>query len=141
MDYIGLGANIPEDAIYPTCTVDADGNAFSGGNKYVIHFDKGKTPPVNAFWSITMYDQDGFFIDNPINRYAIGDRNNLKKNSDGSVDIYFQNISPGKDKESNWLPAPSGSFNLCLRMYWPKDEMLNGSGLLRGLRKCNFFNY
>ena len=134
-DYIGLGANIPEDAIYPTCAVDADGQGLSGGNKYIIHFEKGKTPPVNAFWSITMYDQDGFFIDNPINRYAIGDRNNLKKNSDGSVDIYFQNISPGKEKESNWLPAPSGSFNLCLRMYWPKEEMLNGSWTPPGVKK------
>jgi hypothetical protein len=135
VDYVGLGANIPEDAIYPTCTVDADGNALNGGNRYVIHFDRGKTPPVNAFWSITMYDQDGFFIDNPINLYAIGDRNNLKKNSDGSVDIYIQNVSPGKDMESNWLPAPSGSFNLCLRMYWPKEEMLNGSWTPPGVKK------
>ena len=127
VSYAGLGANLPEDAVYPSCAVDADGNLFDGVNKYVIHFDKGQTPPVNAFWSLTMYDKDGFFIENPINRYAIGNRSNLKSNADGSTDIYFQNTSPGKDKESNWLPCPTGSFNLMLRMYWPKEEMLNGS--------------
>ena len=124
--YAGLGANIPEDAIYPSCAVDSDGKLFDGANQYVIHFEKGKTPPVNAFWSLTMYDQDGFFIANPINRYAIGDRNALKANADGSVDIYIQNQTPGKDKESNWLPCPTGSFNLLMRMYWPKEEMLKG---------------
>jgi hypothetical protein len=123
---IGLGANIPEDAVYPTSAMDADGNPYDGANKYVIHFDKDKTPPVKGFWSITMYDKDGYFIENPINRYAIGDRNNLKKNSDGSVDLYIQKDSPGKDKESNWLPAPAGSFNLCLRMYWPDQKFLSG---------------
>lgn len=122
--YAGLGANLPEDAIYPSCAVDADGQPFHGDHSYVLHFEKGKTPPVNAFWSLTMYDQDGFFIANPINRYAIGDRSNLKTNSDGSIDIYLQNALPGKDKESNWLPCPTGSFNLMLRMYWPKEEVL-----------------
>jgi hypothetical protein len=127
VDYTGLGANLPEDAVYPSCSFDSDGNPFNGTNKYMIHFEKGKTPPANAFWSLTMYDQDGYFIPNPINRYAISDRNPLRKNSDGSIDIYFQNASPGKDKESNWLPCPPGVFNLMLRMYWPKEDMLNGS--------------
>ena len=125
--FLGLGANIPEDAVYPTSSIDSAGNPYSGANKYVMHFAKGQTPPVNGFWSLTMYSADGYFIANPINRYAIGNRNQLKYNADGSLDLYFQNLSPGKDKESNWLPAPSGIFNLCLRMYWPKEEMLNGS--------------
>ena len=132
---IGLGANIPEDAVYPTSAIDADGNPYDGANKYVMHFDKGKTPPVKGFWSITMYDKDGYFIDNPINRYAIGDRNNLKKNADGSVDLYIQKDSPGKDKESNWLPAPAGSFNLCLRMYWPDQKLLTGEWTPPGVAK------
>jgi hypothetical protein len=133
--YVGLGANLPEDAVYPLCAVDSSGSALDGANKYVIHFDKGKTPPVNGFWSLTMYDKDGFFIDNPLNRYAIGNRSNLKNNADGSVDLYLQNVSPGKGKESNWLPAPAGSFNLCLRLYWPKEDMLNGTWIPPAVKK------
>jgi hypothetical protein len=135
VSYAGLGANIPEDAIYPSCAVDSDGNPLDGANAYVIHFEKGKTPPVNAFWSLTMYDNDGYFTANPINRYAIGDRNPLKTNSDGSLDIYIQNVSPGKDKENNWLPCPKGSFNLLLRMYWPKEEVLKGQWTPPGVQK------
>lgn len=127
VSYVGLGANLPADAVYPSCSFDSDGNALNGANKYVLHFDKGKMPPANAFWSFTMYDAEGYMVANPINRNAIGDRSNLKTNADGSVDIYFQNTSPGKDKESNWLPAPKGEFNVLLRVYWPKEEMLNGS--------------
>lgn len=123
----GLGANLPEDAVYPASAVDSDGQPYDGANKYVLHFDKGKTPPVHAFWSLTMYNKEGYFIENPINRYAIGNRNPLKFNADSSVDLYFQHISPGKDKENNWLPAPAGSFNLMLRMYWPAEEFLNGN--------------
>ncbi len=122
----GLGANLPQDAIYPSSVADADGNPYNGSNKYIIHFDKGQTPPVKGFWSITMYDEDGYFVENPINRYAIGDRNNLRKNADGSTDLYIQNQSPGKDKESNWLPAPAGKFNLLLRLYWPDASILEG---------------
>jgi hypothetical protein len=133
--YAGLGANLPEDAVYPSCSFDADGQPFNGANKYVMHFDKGQTPPVDAFWSLTMYNQDGFFIENPLNRYAIGNRSNLKTNADGSTDLYFQNTSPGKDKESNWLPCPPGQFNLMLRMYWPKQAMLNGSWTPPGVKK------
>ena len=125
--YLGLGANLPEDAVYPSCFVDADGNKFDGANNYVMHFEKGKTPPVHGFWSLTMYNEAGFFIANPINRFAIGDRNLLKYNADSSVDLYFQHASPGKDKESNWLPAPAGAFNLMLRMYWPAEEFLSGN--------------
>jgi hypothetical protein len=127
IDFAGLGANLPEDAVYPSCSFDSAGNPLNGANKYVMHFEKGQTPPVDGFWSLTMYNQQGFFIENPLNRYAIGNRFPLKFNKDGSLDLYFQNVSPGKDKESNWLPAPAGQFNLMLRMYWPKQAMLNGS--------------
>jgi hypothetical protein len=124
--YNALGANLPEDAIYPTCAVDADGQPFTGANNYVLHFDKGETPPVNAFWSLTLYDQEGYMVANPINRNAIGDRSGLKPNADGSLDIYIQHDSPGPEKEANWLPAPADSFNLLLRIYWPKEEVLHG---------------
>lgn len=135
VSYAGLGANLPEDAVYPSVTYDADGNLLNGANNYVLHFEKGKTPPAKAFWSITMYDTEGFMVANPINRNAIGDRSNLKTNADGSIDIYLQNASPGKDKESNWLPAPKGEFNLLLRVYWPKEEMLNRSWEAPAIKK------
>ena len=122
----GLGANLPEDAIYPSTTVDAEGNPLDGKNNYVIHFTKDELPPVSAFWSLTVYDQDGFFTANPINRYAIGDRDKLKFNKDGSLDLYLQNTSPGKVNETNWLPIPNGSFNLLLRLYWPKEPVIKG---------------
>jgi hypothetical protein len=133
--FLGLGANIPEDAVYPTSAVDSSGNPYNGANKYVMHFAKSELPPVNGFWSLTMYSADGYFIANPINRYAIGNRNPLKYNSDGSLDLYFQNTSPGKDKENNWLPAPAGVFNLCLRLYWPKEEFLSGNWTPPPVRK------
>lgn len=119
---IGLGANRPQDAVYPTSETDADGKKYTGANKYVIHFEKGQTPPVNAFWSITMYDAQYFFVENPLNKSNVSPRNDLKYNADGSLDIYIQNESPGKDKEANWLPAPKGEFVLMLRMYWPKEK-------------------
>jgi hypothetical protein len=119
---IGLGANRPQDAVYPTSTTDADGKKYSGANKYIMHFDKGQTPPVNAFWSVTMYDAGYFFVDNPLNKYTVSPRNNLKYNSDGSLDIYIQNETPGDEKEANWLPAPKGEFILMMRMYYPKTE-------------------
>ena len=133
--YYALGANLPQDAIYPTCEVDADGQPFNGANNYELHFDKGETPPANAFWSLTMYTPDGHFVDNTINRYTLGDRSNLKTNTDGSVDIYIQHAQPGEDKESNWLPAPEGQFNLLIRVYWPKEEMLNGSWKMPPVKK------
>jgi hypothetical protein len=124
---VGLGANIPEDAVYLQTQLDSAGSPYNGANKYVLHFAKGQTPPVNDFWSLTMYNQAGLFIANPINRYAIGNRNPLKLNADSSVDLYFQNLSPGKNKENNWLPAPAGVFNLTLRMYWPVEQFLSGN--------------
>jgi hypothetical protein len=119
---IGLGANRPQDAVYPTSEMDADGKPYDGTNKYVIHFDKSEPlPPVNGFWSLTMYDAEYFFVANPLNRYTLSQRNKFKANEDGSVDLYIQNENPGKDKESNWLPAATGRFILMLRLYWPKE--------------------
>ena len=103
---IGLGANRPEDAVYPTSTGPDLVKKYSGGKKYVMHFEKGQLPPAIGFWSLTMYDANYFFVDNPLNRYTLSQRNKLKTNADGSVDLYIQAESPGKDKESNWLPAP-----------------------------------
>jgi hypothetical protein len=120
---IGLGANVPADAVYPSVFVDADGQPFDGANKYVIRFEKDSAPPVHAFWSVTMYNADSFFVANPINRYAVSSWMPLRKNADGSLEIYVQSESPGKDKEANWLPAPaSGPFNMTMRMYWPKEQ-------------------
>jgi len=123
---VGLGANLPEDAVYPLNIGDADGKPLTGASKYALHFDKGEIPPVGAFWSITLYDKDGFPTANALNRNAIGDRDALKYNADGSLDIYFQNESPGKERESNWLPAPPDAFNLTMRLYAPKHEVLDG---------------
>lgn len=119
---IGLGANRPQDAVYPTSQVDADGKPYDGANQYVMHFPKGQTPPAQGFWSITMYDGNYFFVDNPLNKYTVSARNDLKYNADGSLDLYIQNKSPGKDKEANWLPAPEGKFVLMMRLYWPREE-------------------
>jgi hypothetical protein len=122
----GLGANVPEDAIYPINLADDSGKPLDGVSKYTLHFDKGSTPPANAFWSITLYDADGFPIANALNRFAVSSWMPFKYNSDGSLDLYFQNASPGKDKENNWLPAPKGLFNLTMRIYAPKSDVLIG---------------
>lgn len=119
---IGLGANRPQDAVYPTSQVDAAGKPYSGANKYVVHFAKDETPPVKAFWSITMYNGKYFFVDNPLNKYTVSPRNDLKYNDDGSLDLYIQNESPGKDKEANWLPAPKDKFILMMRLYYPSES-------------------
>jgi hypothetical protein len=119
---IGLGANRIEDACYPTSQKDADGKDYLGSNKYVMRFPKGQLPPVGGFWSLTMYDENYFFVANPLNRYSISARQSLKSNPDGSVDLYIQKESPGADKESNWLPAPAGKFVLMLRLYWPNAK-------------------
>ena len=119
---IGLGANRVQDAVYPTSLRDANDNDYSGANKYIIHFPKGQLPPAQGFWSVTIYDANYFFVANPLNRYSISARQNLKANADGSVDLYIQNQSPGADKESNWLPAPTGKFVLMMRLYWPSEK-------------------
>lgn len=123
---VGLGANLPEDAIYPLNIGDVNGKSLDGAHKYVLHFAKDEVPPVNAFWSITLYDPEGFQVGNELNRFAVSSWMPFKNNADGSLDIYFQNENPGKDLEANWLPAPKGPFNLTMRLYGPKSEALNG---------------
>lgn len=123
---IGLGALPPEDATYMTCDHDAAGSLLDGSHRYRMHFSKDQIPPVRAFWSLTMYSEDGYFVPNPIKRFAIGDRDPLKFNADGSLDLYIQQDAPGGERDSNWLPAPGGKFNLALRMYWPAASVLSG---------------
>ena len=133
--YVGIGANTIEDAVYPSAVTDADGKPFSSDNRYILHFNKDELPPVRAFWSLTMYNERQNFAANPIDRYAIGDRDKLAFNPDGSLDLYIQRESPGQDKESNWLPAPaSGPFTMNLRLYWPKAEVLDGSWAPPGVK-------
>jgi hypothetical protein len=123
---LGLGANLPEDAIYPLNLADDTGKPLDGANKYAIHFAKDEIPPVSAFWSITLYDTEGFQVANPLNRFAVSSWMPFKRDADGSLTLYFQNESPGSDRESNWLPAPKGPFNLTMRLYAPKSEALTG---------------
>ena len=128
---IGLGANRPQDAVYPVSQKDGAGGEYDGASKkYVMHFNKGEMPPVNGFWSLTMYDASYFFVPNPLNRYTLSQRNKFVANADGSVDLYIQADSPGKAKEANWLPAPKAKFIPMLRLYWPKDtppSLLDGT--------------
>jgi hypothetical protein len=125
--FSGLEANLlPEDAVCPRTASDANGEPLIGSSQYEIHFGKGELPPVEAFWSITMYNSGLAFVRNPIRRYAIGDRDNLKFDDDGSLTLYIQNEPPTKERESNWLPSPRDSFSLIMRLYWPKSEILTG---------------
>ncbi len=123
---LGLGANLPEDAIYPLNLADDTGKPLEGANTYILHFDKDGMPPVNAFWSVTLYDNQGFQVPNSLNRFAVSSWMPFKYNPDGSLDLYFQNASPGANKEANWLPAPKGPFNLTMRLYAPKSDALTG---------------
>lgn len=123
---LGIAANLPEDALYPMTFEDIEGNRLTGKNKYIIHFEKNTLPPTKAFWSMTMYNKDSYLIPNKINRYSLGDRDNLKFNKDGSLDIFIQNEMPEEKLISNWLPAPLDDFNLTLRIYWPRNSVLNG---------------
>ncbi len=137
---IGLGANRPQDAVYPTSQKDGEGKVYDGANKYVMRFAKGQLPPVEGFWSLTMYDGAYFFVPNPIDRYSVSARQDLKPNPDGSVDLYIQKDSPGEDKESNWLPAPAGKFILMLRMYWPNEtnpSIIDGTWTIPPVRKVS----
>jgi hypothetical protein len=123
---VGLGANLPEDAIYPGSIGDENGKPLDGANKYIVRFAKNALPPVDAFWSITLYDSEGFQVANPVNRFAVSSWMPFKRDTDGSLTLYFQNENPGSDREANWLPAPKGPFNLTMRLYAPKSEALTG---------------
>jgi hypothetical protein len=124
---LGLGANLPEDAVYPLNLADATGKPLdAAAAAYTLHFAKDELPPAAAFWSVTLYDNDGFQVANPLNRFALSSWMPFATNADGSLDLYFQNASPGADKEANWLPAPKGPFTLTMRIYAPKREVLTG---------------
>ncbi|HYS47546.1 MAG TPA: DUF1214 domain-containing protein, partial [Xanthobacteraceae bacterium] len=122
----GLGANLPEDAVYPSTSADSDNQALDGANSYVIRFKPGELPPVDAFWSITLYDPDGYPARNAIDRYALGDRDRLRYEPDGSLEIRIQARSPAPERQTNWLPAPAGPFNLTMRLYAPRRSVLEG---------------
>jgi hypothetical protein len=124
---VGLGANVPEDAIYPLNLADSTGQPLNGTSNYTLHFDAGNLPPADAFWSVTLYDNEGFQVANPLNRFAVSSWMPFAYNADGSLDLYFQNQSPGADKEANWLPAPAGPFNLTMRLYAPRSPALTGT--------------
>ncbi len=125
--YCCLGENLAQDAVYPSLAVDSEGRPLDGNGKYVLHFDKGKLPPVDAFWSVTAYDADAYFIPNVLKRQALGDRDKLATNADGSLDLIIQADSPGAGKESNWLPVAKAPFTLLLRLYSPRTEVLDGT--------------
>jgi hypothetical protein len=135
VDLIGLGANLVEDAIYPVSYFDLDGEPYDGSNRYVLHFDADALPPAKAFWSLTMYEEEGFQVPNPLERFAIGDRDELRFGDDGSLDLQIAQAEPAEGS-ANWLPAPAGSFNLCLRLYYPEAAALEGSWTPPGVRKA-----
>lgn len=125
---VGLGANLPEDAMYPNARLDADGRPLDGSRRYRLHFAADALPPVKAFWSLTAYGADDFLIDNPLNRYALGDRDPLVFNPDGSLDLWVQATAPDAARLPNWLPVKAGEpFLLNARLYWPKPAALDGS--------------
>lgn len=123
---VGLGANPAQDAIYPVLLADSDGQPIHGDHDYVLHFEKDALPPAHAFWSVTMYDAEGFQIPNELDRFALGDRDPLSYNDDGSLDIYVQRVSPGPEHQANWLPAPAGPIGMTMRLYAPAEQALDG---------------
>ncbi|ULQ55819.1 DUF1254 domain-containing protein [Flavihumibacter rivuli] len=125
----GIYGNSKEEAMYPNYYLDKNGEKLDGKNRYIMYFPPGQLPPVNSFWSLTMYDASDLLVDNPINRYLLNSTmlSQFKKDDKGGITLYIQHDSPGKAKESNWLPAPEGIFRLVMRLYWPKEAALNGS--------------
>jgi hypothetical protein len=133
----GIGLNAPEDAIFMSTYLDGTGKKLDGTKRYVLHFDAPLVPPTDGFWSVSLYDDKQQFIANPQGRYHLGSYDKIKTNADGSIDIYISNADPGKDKEANWLPAPKGPFNLILRVYWPKQELIDGRWNPPGVRPAS----
>ncbi len=127
------------DGFYPIARFDGSGRVLNGSNGYVMHFTVADIPPIHprGFWSITLYDAEYFLVPNAINRYSLSPRDPLQRNPDGSIDLYFQKEFPGSDKESNWLPAPGGDFILMMRVYWPKDEVLDGTWVPPAVRRSD----
>lgn len=132
---IGLGANLPQDLLAATSTVDGSGQPYVGNSSYVMHFAPGQAPAANGFWSLTLYDAKGFFVQNPLGRYTLNARDPLAFNADGSLDLYFQRFPPSVEREANWLPVPEGRFTLMLRFYWPKENLLSGSWTVPPVKK------
>lgn len=129
---LGIYGNTAAEAIYPVIATDSTGAPLTGagGNHYTVRFAPGQLPPVNSFWSMTMYKMpQSLLVENPINRYLINSpmEPGLVRDPDGGITIAVQNQSPGPGKEANWLPAPDGPFSIILRLYWPKEEALNGT--------------
>jgi hypothetical protein len=134
---LGLGANLPQDAVFGVSTVDGTGQPYNGKNSYVMHFAPGQAPSANGFWSLTMYDGEYFFVDNPLDRHTLSARDQLKFNPDGSLDLCIQKSAPGVEREPNWLPAPEGKFVLMLRFYWPKPALINGSWKIPAVKRVD----
>ncbi len=135
---VGIYGNSKQEAMYPVYRVDSQGQTLSGADRYVLRFAPGQLPPVNAFWSLTMYDlPQSLLVANPINRYLINSPMlpQLKRDADGGLTLYIQNESPGKDREANWLPAPKGPFAMYMRLYWPKQAALDGKWKAPPLKK------
>jgi hypothetical protein len=136
---LGIYGNSKQEAMYPIYGIDSDGQKLSGANKYTLRFAKGELPPVNAFWSLTMYKMPAsLLVANPINRYLINSPMlpQLKKDADGGLTLYIQYESPGKDKEANWLPASEGPFVMYMRLYWPKEAALDGKWIAPPLKRA-----
>jgi hypothetical protein len=123
---VGLGANLPEDAIYPLNIGDSEGRPLDGHNRYRLRFRREELPPVDAFWSVTLYDPEGFQVENDLGRFAIGDRDQLTYAPDGGLELVIQADRPPEGEKANWLPAPRGPFNLTMRLYAPKPAALQG---------------
>jgi hypothetical protein len=137
---MGIYGNSKLEAMYPVYGVDAEGKKLNGANVYTLHFAPGQLPPVNAFWSLTMYELPAsLLVANPINRYLLNSAMlpQLNRDADGGLMLLVQNGSPGRDKEANWLPAPKGPFVAYMRLYWPKDEAIEGKWTAPPLKRGN----
>lgn len=137
---LGIYGNSKQEAMYPVYTLDADGRKLEGSSRYTLRFEAGELPPVNAFWSLTMYGlPDSLLVANPLNRYLLNSpmMPKFKKDSDGGLTLYIQSESPGKDLEANWLPAPKGPFMVVMRLYWPKEAAIDGTWVAPPMKRVN----
>src|SRR4029079_10433327 len=142
---LGIYGNSKAEAMYPFYSVDAAGEKLDATkNRYKLRFVPGQLPPVNAFWSVTMYDLPAsLLVANPLNRYLLNSPMlpNLKRDADGGLTLYIQNESPGEDNEANWLPAPKGPFFMAMRLYWPQEEALDGTWTAPPLKRSEYRSY
>jgi len=137
---LGIYGNSKEEAAYPSYAVDSEGQKLSGAHRYTLRFAPGQLPPVNAFWSLTMYEMpQSLLVANPLNRYRLNSPMlpRFNKDADGGLTLLIQNESPGPDKEANWLPAPTGPFTMFMRLYWPKEEALDGKWTAPPLKRTS----